>query len=132
MGYLCAFSLFIIKYIIGKIPQVLKIKRHMNRASCLLVQALYAAIHFKTKSNIASARQRITNRGANSGSCTVSNGIVVILYNWLAKKSISMFSGQNSTLRCFVYFSHFQKQWFDIFFYSFFCHSKLNCYRFKT
>lgn len=75
------FSLFTIKYIIGKIPQVLKIKIHMNRASCLLVHALYAAIHLKTTSNIVKAMHNITSRGANSGSCTVSNGIVVIVYD---------------------------------------------------
>ena len=50
----------------------------MNRASCLLVHALYAAIHLKTTSSIVKTIHNITNRGANSGSCTVFKGIVVI------------------------------------------------------
>lgn len=47
------FSLFIIKYIIGKIQHVLNINIHINRANCSLFHDLYNVIHFNTISRIA-------------------------------------------------------------------------------
>ena len=70
--------LFESKYIIGKIPHVLNMKRQRNRPTCLLVHALYAEIHFITTSKIVRAIHSITNRPGNSGSCTEFKGIVVI------------------------------------------------------
>lgn len=68
------------KYIIGNIQHVLNINRHTNRATSLLVQALYIAIHFMIKSNNASAENKISIRIAVVSFIVVSkfSGIVVM------------------------------------------------------
>lgn len=69
-----------IKYIIGKIPQVLKMNRQTNRAACLLVHALYIAIHFNTKSNTAKTIHKITSFADGAKFVMEFKGIVVILF----------------------------------------------------
>ena len=78
----CDFFLFSTKYIIGKIPQVLNINKQTNRATCFLVHALYAAIHFNTKSNIAKTIHKIISFADGTKFVMEFRGIIVILFIW--------------------------------------------------
>lgn len=77
----CLFSLFNTKYTICKIPQVLNIKINTNRTRWLLCPALYNAIHFRIKSQIANQIDKIINQASSPERLSIFVAISILFNN---------------------------------------------------
>jgi len=63
---------------IGKIPQVLNIKININRTIWLLCHALYKAIAFRIKSQIAKQTHKVASQGSMDERLSIFVRIIVL------------------------------------------------------